>query len=246
MPSVYHLHSTPNRPQLGITTPSASPARVFISSQARLAESDMAGTTCTCGHELFDGRGRCPACFEHQQKRHYRLSGRAAQQPPTPPPSQPASPRGSIERGMSPMSTFYTTRTGIGSPASATINSVLAPDSPDDLENDHAEIFLPHIYRTSKRRNSPAAAQSLPRPTRTSTIRHSDDQSGPVVEQLRAGTASPVAGAGSSPDRAYSPMAAGFASIKRRETREQELAEEKRMSQRGSFELAARMFDGPA
>ncbi|KAK4950746.1 hypothetical protein LTR10_010739 [Elasticomyces elasticus] len=235
MPLVYHLHPTSSQDDFGISTPPASPGRTFISPHAKLTSEDMAGTTCDCGHEMFDSRGCCPACRERQQKRHHQLSGRNVSQ--TPPPSQPNSPRDSLDRGrpMSIISESESSRNG--SPVAAAMNSAFGSQEDDDST---ISMFPSHLYRNSRRASTRSPSFAPPR--RTTTIRHSDDQLGPVVGQL-ARTNTPTKGVGSSE---YSPMAAGFARINRAEVRSEGVVDERRMSQRGSMELAARMFDGPA
>jgi hypothetical protein len=248
MPLVYHLHTSPSGPHFGLNVPPASSARRIVSPHLRLTVSDMAGTTCTCGHELFDGRGRCPACFEHQQKRHYRLSGRPHDRLPTPPPSQPTSPRGSLDQTNLSRSALDTTSSRSGSSTVSALNSALSPSSPTDQDHDHMDIFPSHFYRTSERRSSSTQPRALPRPAHATTIRHSEDHVRPTVGHLIADSSSSATGTGTSTpvSREYSPMAAGFAGMRRREIRDQELEEKKRMSQRGSFELAAMMFEGSA
>lgn len=241
MPSIYHLHPTPSQPDFGILTPPASPGRRFASPHPQLTESDMAGTTCSCGHSMFDGKGCCPACLERQQKRHYRLSGRqTAELPATPPPSNPVTPRESLDGGRHAPALLSRTR---DPSAAVTLSSALSSNE------EHPDIFPASFYRTSsrvRRDYSPSSMPIVPVP-RTSTIRHSQDHVGPVVGQL-ARPSTPVDGNGAMATRDYSPMAAGFARLSRKEARHhtQNDAGRRVGSERGSLDIHARLFDGPA
>ncbi|KAK5682232.1 hypothetical protein LTS10_005358 [Elasticomyces elasticus] len=124
-----------------------------------------------------------------------------------------------------------------GSLVAAAMNSAFGSQEDDEYT---ISMFPSHLYRNSRRAST--RSPSFDPPRRTTTIRHSDDQLGPVVGQL-AHTNTPTKSAGGSD---YSPMAAGFARINRAEVRSEAAIDERRMSQRGTMELAARMFDGPA
>ncbi|KAK3676876.1 hypothetical protein LTR78_003080 [Recurvomyces mirabilis] len=199
----------------------------------------MAGTTCNCGHELFDSRGCCPACYERQQRRHQRLSGRVSPAS-TPPPSQLNSPRQSGERSR--LSSIAESNY-MPSPAIAAITSAFTDEGRGRPE---VSLFPSHLYQ-APRRPSSRKSESSERSQRTHTFRHSEDHVGPIVSQLQ-GPITPRVGSSSPIEQAYSPLGAGFARMNQRgTTREQrEMVNEKRLSQRGSLDLAVRMFDGPA
>ncbi|EMC94191.1 hypothetical protein BAUCODRAFT_223511 [Baudoinia panamericana UAMH 10762] len=221
----------------------------------------MAATTCSCSHSMFDGRGCCPACFERQHQRHYRLSGRReALREPT---------QGA--RRSSPS-------------AVAVINEAFLHGE----DEDSLHLLPAHLYREPRRRASTRASSSAAIPARTLAFRHQDDQVGPVVGQSVSRGSSPCAtpvpsriaqdsppfvtprhsdeharpeasqlarpqtpdsgnGVGMKTD-AYSPMAAPFASLRHREL---SVSPRKRMGEavkqeRTSLEMEMRLFDGPA
>ncbi|KAK5720376.1 hypothetical protein LTR17_015093 [Elasticomyces elasticus] len=124
-----------------------------------------------------------------------------------------------------------------GSPVAVAMNSAFGSQEDDDYT---ISMFPSHLYRNSGRAST--RSPSFVPPRRTTTIRHSDDQLGPVDGQL-ARTNTPTKSGGGSE---YSPVAAGFARINEAEARSESVVDERRMSQQGSMELAARMFDGPA
>lgn len=239
MPATYHLHASPSQSSFAFSpmTPPASPPRRFQSPSPTLSEADMAGTVCPCGKQLFDPRGCCPACFDRQQKRRSRQSSDRHEQLSTPPPSSLPTPRGSID-GLSalPISPLIKSRTGL--PAGVALNQAVA-------EEDSLALFPSSLIRSSSRspRSPHRGSTSISTPERTPTmVRHSQDQTGPVVDQL-ANPASPEWNRKGSSAREYSPMAAGFARLAR-DRAPADMPPARR--QRGSLDLEARLFDGPA
>ena len=121
------------------------------------------------------------------------------------------------------------------SPAAAAINSAFESQG----EQEHTDMFPASVYRSSRRASSR-------RPERTATFQHNDDLMGPIVGHLARPT-TPSRGTSGLGLRDYSPMAASFAGISRKQARSESIGlDEKRLSQRTSLELAAQMFDGPA
>lgn len=237
MPSVYHLHRTPSEPELDILTPPASPPRRFDAPYTKLREEDMAGFTCSCGHAMYDGRGCCPACYDRQKNRQRGTAG-ATSHPLTPPLSQPASPRGSMDRGHAlPLHTGSEQgraeiSVGSGYPF-ASQRGRTASSAP------MAEVRSPSASRTD--------LTKVASPMRAATIKHSDDHMGPIIPHL-VGPLKPNI-SGQSDLRAYSPMAAGFARLGHREATShshQSHVDQRRASENSSLELHARMFDGAA
>lgn len=237
MPSVYHLHPTPSQPQFGVITPPVSPGRRFVSPHAHLTEAEMEGTTCSCGHSMFTGKGCCPACWDRQQARHHRVSAQNA--PLTPPPSNPTSPRESLERGRPPVMVPHKARA---------ISAVDAFNNAFASEDEQPSIF-PSSFNRPPRRASPRGSMSATTPAlpgRTRTIKHSQDHVSPVVVQLvRPNT--PDSGHEGTAIRKYSPMAEGFARLGRKEAQSSQAdARGRATAGRGSVDLSARMFGGPA
>ncbi|RMY85082.1 hypothetical protein D0862_11264 [Hortaea werneckii] len=158
--------------------------------------------------------------------------------PLTPPLSQPASPRGSMDRDHAlPLHT--------GSGRDRTEMSVAAGQafaSQRGRTTSHAPTFGERNPSTSGTDLTKVAS-----PMRAATIKHSDDHWGPIIPQL-AGPPKPII-SGQSEVKAYSPMAAGFARLGHRETsshNHQNHVDQRRTSETSSLELHARMFDGAA
>lgn len=237
MPSTYHLRRTPSEPDFGLNTPPTSPGRRFDSERSRLYEDDMAGLTCACGHSMYDGRGCCPACYDRQKQKSLRSSG-APRRSMTPPPSHPASPEESIDRGRALL--VY------AKPREGSLDAVFSVASPP--QSDHAGGSASTFYDSLPRTASPRSSVSMSSPVRTTTIKHSDDHIGPVIHEL-AGTVAP-ASSGGSVDREYSPMAAGFARLGHKEapphSHHGQRLDRRREGESSSLDLHARMFDGPA
>jgi hypothetical protein len=220
---------------------------------------DMAGTVCSCSPIMFDTRGLCPTCLERQQKRHHRLSVRDYAS--STPPSQPPTPRQSLDKGR-PITLPYRFQR---SPASEALQSAFSS------EEEESEIFPPSIYRTSSRQilrkasrqdsGTGMTASGTPA-ERTTTIRHSQDGTGPVVGNMQrpatpgsSGSSSSSSSSGSissgsgsaSSSRGYSPMAAGFARLRiRDQSADSQGSKRSRSGQDGELYLSRRMFDGPA
>ncbi|KAK5109124.1 hypothetical protein LTR62_007486 [Meristemomyces frigidus] len=213
----------------------------------------MAGTTCNCGHEMFDSRGCCPVCYERQPKRSSRLPPRTSSPASTPPPSKITTPKGQPgDRDRLETESEETGRRRT-SPAVAAIHNAYTTERP----RDSGDIFPSHFYRTPRNSTSSTrSSESLERPQRTHTVRHSEDHAAPIVGQLQqsptSSSPSPPHGSasslsGSPVERAYSPIAAGFARMNLRESRKSRGSlEGGRFDGQGSLDLAARMFDGAA
>jgi len=226
-------------------SPPISQSRRFTSTKTTLDKEVMADIPCSCDTTMSDSRGCCPACVDRQQSRHYRLSGRKqlAQAPPTPPPSEPPTPRASSDQSR----TLPLRPRSRDSSASAAINSAFSS------EDDHADIFPLSIYQrhTSKpRRASPRGSMSTSSPTTAerSTIRRSNDLARPTASLLpRPSTPDSIIDR----PREYSPMAAGFARLSRKPSPAVGPGVAAEMMGRGrderpsSFDMQRRMFDGP-
>jgi len=223
----------------GIITPPASPGRTFDLPYATLSPADMTSITCNCGHQMFDGRGCCPACTERQQSRHRRLSGRKITQPATPPPDELPSASESRDRGRPLLIPQIAGPRG-PSPAAAAMNSAFGSQDEDDC----ADLFPARLYRTPTR--SSTRATSIAQPERTASFQNNEVLLGPIVGRL-ARPNLPTRGTSGLGLRDYSPMAASFAGITRRQTGSKATGvDARRLSQRSNGELAAQMFDGPA
>ncbi|KAK3075782.1 hypothetical protein LTR53_000607 [Teratosphaeriaceae sp. CCFEE 6253] len=238
MPPIYHLRPT-SETDLGIMTPPTSPLRSFSSPYAKLTEADLAlaGAICNCGHQMFDGRGCCPACSHRQRKRHYQLSGREPSLPMTPPPSQLSTPRQSLDMARP----TFTPQLDIAGPLSP------APPAPPAL---HSDVLvdggrgLANPSPAQMHRGALAIGASPVRPEATAISQHSGVSRETVARHTRPSTLSRgTSGLGL---QDYSPMAASFARMSRKEVRTERLIDERRLSQHCSLDLAARMFDGPA
>jgi len=241
MPSVYHLHPNPSHSDFGLLiTPSPSPGRSFVSPYARFNEVNMASTTaCTCAHSMFvNGKGCCAACLERQQKRHHRLSDRPTTvQPLTPPPSDLATPSPSA-RASSHDSPVRRGRPSLAQTRVRVSSSVIDVwNNAFTSQEEHPGIFPDSFYTSRVRRTSSRGSPSTSPMERTSsTITPRVD---PVVESLARASTLPEAGVSGSAVRDYSPMAAGFARLSRKEVRHASPRNE-----RGALDLHARMFDG--
>ena len=262
MLSFYHLRPAPSRLDCGICTRSASPEQQIISFEGFLAMGESVNSTCCCGEQLVDRRDRCPACFQHHQKRLSRRSGQL--QPPaqtlTPPPSESTTPRTSLEADVTASSRPCSTRRN-GS-ITDSLNEVFSSD-------ETVRIFSPSFGREPSRSRSRRRRAAIPSPPSATAIEHrpTDTTSLASASYLTPTTASrpPLAYGSHAPDlisrssrpvtpergaldRSYSPMAAGFARLSRKDAY-QHLPTERRgrvNAGRSSLEMEAQMFDGPA
>ncbi|TKA22785.1 hypothetical protein B0A50_07887 [Salinomyces thailandicus] len=242
MPSIYHLHRTPSEPDIGLSTPPASPGRTFAAPYAKLPPEDMAGLTCSCGHAMYDGKGYCPACYDRRSRRSQRSTSTATaqslMQPLTPPPSQPASPREFVERGRA-----LTASTGAQhrqSSAAAVMNGAFSS------QEAHPSIFASSLSGPRPSRTSSSASVSLASPVRSSIIKHSDDRKGPIIGQLAPPPAARASNGGGSNVREHSPLAAGFARLNQKDdcpSSQHSHVNHRREVERSSLDLHARMFD---
>jgi len=206
MPSTYHLHS-PSQADLKFLTPPASPGRTFVSPYPMLTAADVAGTTCDCGHQMFDTRGCCSACIERQQQRHYVVSSLDAVKALEPPPDQLSRPRELSERAKAP-SIPRREMARPSPPLGAALHSV----SSSQGESKHNHMLPAHLHPSP--RGVPTTAVSTIRPGRVSTIQHSEDHIGPIVGRL-ARLALPTWGTSGLGLQDYSPMGASLARISR-------------------------------
>jgi len=217
MPSAYHLHS-PSRAHLGVITPPASPGRTFASPYPILTAADMAGTTCNCGHHMFDTRGCCPACIERQQKRRYLVSSLDSEKALELPPGQLSSTRESPGR-VEPLSIPPGEIARPISPAGIALHT--GPSSQG--ESKHGHVLPAHLYPSPG--EIPTTAVSTLRPGRTSTIQHSEDHIGPIVGRV-ARPAMPTRGTSGLGLQDYPPMAASLTRISRGNIRNEAAVDE--------------------
>ncbi len=217
MTSTYHLHS-PSQADLNFTTPTASPGRTFVSPYPTLTAADMAGTTCNCGHRMFDTRGCCPACIERQQKRRYLVSSLASEKAMELPPDQLSSPHESPGR-IDPLSMPPREIARPGSPVGTGLHN--GPIS--QVESRHSHILPAHLHPSP--RGVPTTAVSTVQSGRTSTIQHSEDHIGPIVGRL-ARPAMPTRGTSGLGLQDYPPLGANLTRMSRGNMRSEAAVDE--------------------
>lgn len=196
-----------------------------------------------------DNAGYCHTCLDRRRTPlHHQAPRRSSEL--SAPPSRLETPRSSLDRGRPTFSELKDgVSSGLSSPASAAVNSAFGSAS---RRPDHHDVFPPHFCHQPNRRASSKSSGTTSSPSqspaRKSSIKHGDDALSLMMGRLGVSDLVPLPATGVSPAKDYSPMAAGFASIRRSRSKSQRDAvmEEKRLSQRGSLELAARMFEGAA
>nr|POF18010.1 hypothetical protein CFP56_13421 [Quercus suber] len=223
----------------GFKIPEASPARQVTSPQPTLAPAEMLDTVCSCGKQMFDSRGLCLACLEFQQERQSRpvrrfvLPERAAPSA-TPPPSQSLYTARSQEHQRRSQSS-YTNQPPVGRALDSAFSSQVHASS----------IFPGSLYHGEPRKASPRAS---PPTTPGSMYRATSNppEHAPLPHQIvRQVTPeiTPATRTNAASSRSYSPMAAGFARLNRPSETSRRFGS---VGERGSLDLEARMFDGPA
>ncbi|KAK0251432.1 hypothetical protein B0A54_09362 [Friedmanniomyces endolithicus] len=178
----------------------------------------MAGTTCNCGHQMFDSRGCCPACIERRQKRHYLVSSLKSEKAMELPRDQLSSPHKSPEK-VEPLSMSPREITRPISPAGIAWNT--GPISHG--ESKHGHVLPAHLYPSPG--GIPTTAVSTLRPGRTSTIQHSEDHIGSIVSRL-ARPAMPIRGTSGLGLQDYPPMATSLTRISRGNMRNEAAVDE--------------------
>lgn len=251
MASVYHLHPTPSRPMFNIATSPPSPSRKFASpTTSYLNFLDMAESVSSCGKAAMVGvKGHCPVCIELQQHPAIRAEFQLPARPKaTPPPSRLSTPRRSLDNQSAPATTMRK------SSVSAVFNRALSS------EEEGSNMFPNLTTRTSV---SPPRVRTRQRGSMSSTpsegsmnVQRSRDSVGQIPPLPSPGVGVPRG----SINRGYSPMAAGFARLSRKDAvGTPPIAglpvgglplgldpSTRARAERGSLELEARMFGGPA
>ena len=192
---------------------------------------DVVIPVCICGNTIANNGGDCTTCCERQQVRHARH--RSEQ----------------LDRAMhrSTTESAPARRRAWSVSASAALNDTFASDNGQSLSFQRTFYRIPSRPLSRPHRTDSGLSDS-PSPTERTTISRQD--SGPVTptaDDLRRPVTPDVA----SRERSYSPMAAPFARLSRKETHEVSPTTPERRSRLSnswgsSLELEARMFDGPA
>jgi len=192
----------------------------------------MASNACVCGERLPESKQCCRTCFERQQRRHYQPPIRT--QAPTPPPSKAGPPRQLLDQKYHMQ---LAVRPHQSSSASSALNSVFTCDE------EQPDIWPASFYRSPSNRSRTSSSSGSVSPdapaAKVSNSKHGQDR----LATTRPAT--PDAGNGGASVREYSPMAAGFARLSRKDPSYGDGGRRSR-SERSSVDLHARMFDGPA
>lgn len=231
MPAVYHLH--PTSTQAFTITPPASPPRRYVSQSPTTAASDLAGTVCSCGKEMFDRRGRCPACYERHERYERRNTRHFSLQP------EPGfnakeytlQPRSTFTFLTPPPSTLPTPRQSLD----ASSNEML--DAANAMFPTEVHPRLPRLDASQSRTStsyvlSPTSPASPPQSRGRPPVRKSSRPMSPDTEL------------------SYAPMAESFARLNMRDIFNDSQRAGSRKSSKGStrssFDLNAKMFEGAA
>ncbi|KXL48098.1 hypothetical protein M433DRAFT_505823 [Acidomyces richmondensis BFW] len=192
----------------------------------------MECNACFCGELLAENKKCCRTCFESQQRRLYQHPIRS--EAPTPPPSKIGPPRQSLDQKHPTKPAVRPTKP---SAASSALDSAFACDE------EQPNIWPASFYRSPSNRSRTSSSRGSISPdapaAKVSNSMHSQDR----LATTRPAT--PDAGIGGASVREYSPIAAGFARLSRKDPLYGDGARRSR-SERSSVDLHARMFDGPA